>query len=270
MTRLWSSLASAGLMLVLAGGGLDGHAQAVDLLIRNARVIDGTGSPWFVSDVVVDYGRIVALGSNLDVEASQTIDAAGRILAPGFIDVHTHAESGLDRLPRADNFLLDGVTTVVGGNCGGSETDIGEWSRGLTGLGINVATLVGHNSIRRAIMGLDDRAPTERELEQMRAMVEKAMRDGALGFSTGLAATLTGALGFSTGGGFAAVVTGFFGSGTTAFCGRFLMEIGASSSAGGFGPFLVSAGRTSLSQGARGLGLSVGCIISGVLGTLLD
>ncbi len=191
MAKLLKYLSSACLILLLGAGAFEADAQAVDLLIRHARIIDGTGSPWFVGDVAVDDGRIVALGTNLGVDARQVIDAAGRILAPGFIDVHTHAESsgqggGLSNIPRADNFLLDGVTTVVGGNCGGSETDIGEWSRGLTGLGINVATLVGHNSVRSAVMGLDDRPATEPELEQMQALIEKAMRDGAVGFSTGL------------------------------------------------------------------------------------
>ena len=163
----------------------------IDLLIRNARVVDGTGSPWFRSDVAISNGRIVEIGVGLNLAARQTIDAAGRVLAPGFIDVHTHVESsdsrdGLQRLPRADNYLLDGVTTIVTGNCGGSEIDIAAWNESLTGLGINVATLVGHNSVRRAVMGLDDRAPTMRELEQMQALVEQAMRDGAVGFSTGL------------------------------------------------------------------------------------
>ena len=163
----------------------------IDLLIRNARVVDGTGSPWFRSDVAINKGRIVEIGVGLNLAARQTIDAAGRVLAPGFIDVHTHVESsdsrdGLQRLPRADNYLLDGVTTIVTGNCGGSEIDIAAWNESLTGLGINVATLVGHNSVRRAVMGLDDRAPTMRELEQMQALVEQAMRDGAVGFSTGL------------------------------------------------------------------------------------
>lgn len=186
MTASWTRVGMAGALLLLSTGISKIPAQTVDLLVREARVIDGTGSPWFVSDVAVDDGRIVAMGSNLEVEASQTIDAAGRVLVPGFIDVHTHAERGIEELPRADNFLLDGVTTVVGGNCGGSPTDIAEWSRGLTGLGINVATLVGHNSIRRQVMGLEDRSPTALELEQMQALVEKAMKDGAVGFSTGL------------------------------------------------------------------------------------
>lgn len=167
------------------------HAVDVDILIRNARVVDGTGSPWFRSDVAIDDGRIVAVGPAIDAEASETIDAAGRVLAPGFIDVHTHVESsvrraGLERLPRADNFLLDGVTTIITGNCGGSELDIAAYSQRLDGLGINVATLVGHNSVRRAVMGNENRAPTGAELEEMQSLVEQAMQDGAVGFSTGL------------------------------------------------------------------------------------
>lgn len=169
------------------------HAEesSVDLLIQNARVVDGTGNPWFRSDVAISNGRIVDMGVDLRLDARETIDAAGRVLAPGFIDVHTHVESsdrrdGLQRLPRADNYVLDGVTTIVTGNCGGSEIDIAAWNSSLSGLGINVATLIGHNSVRRAVMGLDDRAPTPRELEQMQALVDQAMQDGAVGFSTGL------------------------------------------------------------------------------------
>jgi N-acyl-D-amino-acid deacylase len=166
-------------------------AAPVDLLVRNARVVDGTGSPWFRSDIAIDDGKIVGIGVNLDIDARQTIDAAGRIVAPGFIDVHTHVEAsetreGLQKLPRADNYLLDGVTTIVTGNCGTSEIDVSAWKASLKGLGINVATLIGHNSVRRAVMGLDNRTPTAEELSSMRALVDQAMRDGAVGFSTGL------------------------------------------------------------------------------------
>lgn len=166
-------------------------AADVDLLIKQARVIDGTGSPWFISDVAVDDGKIVALATTLDIDADQVVQAEGRVLAPGFIDVHTHVESseqrdGLQRLPRADNYLLDGVTTIVTGNCGGSEIDVGAWRENLQDLGINVATLIGHNSVRRSVMGLDDRAPTAAEMQEMQSVVEQAMRDGAVGFSTGL------------------------------------------------------------------------------------
>jgi len=166
-------------------------ATGVDLLIEGARVIDGTGSPWFLSDVAISDGRIIAMAPTLDIEAKRVIDARGRVLAPGFIDVHTHVESsdsreGLVKLPRADNYLLDGVTTIVTGNCGSSEIDIPAWRAELQGLGINVATLIGHNSVRRAVVGLDDRAPSPEEMQQMQMLVDKAMRDGAVGFSTGL------------------------------------------------------------------------------------
>ena len=181
------------ILIILVLVSADGIAQGtqVDLLIQNARVVDGTGSPWFRSDVAIDNGRIVGMGATLKIDARQTIDAAGRIVAPGFIDVHTHVESsnsrdGLQRLPRADNYLLDGVTTIVTGNCGGSEIDVAAWNDSLAGLAINVATLVGHNSVRRAVMGLEDRAPTAQELERMQALVDQAMQDGAVGFSTGL------------------------------------------------------------------------------------
>jgi N-acyl-D-amino-acid deacylase len=166
-------------------------AADADLLIRNARIVDGTGSPWFIGDVAVENGRISDLGYNLDVNADEVIDANRRVLAPGFIDVHTHVEAsdsrpGLEGNPRADNFLLDGVTTIITGNCGGSEIDLETWADRLESLGINVATFIGHNSIRREVVGLDDRAPTGDEMAQMKALVGKAMRDGAVGFSTGL------------------------------------------------------------------------------------
>ena len=186
MKKPWMGLGFSVALLMLGMGASGVSAQSVDLLVRQARVIDGTGAPWFMGDVAVADGRIVAVGRNLDVDATRSIDAAGRILAPGFIDVHTHADRGIGDLPRADNFVLDGVTTVIGGNCGGSEVDIAAWSAGLDDLGINVATLVGHNSIRQEVMGLEDRPPTDGELEQMQALVEQAMKDGAVGFSTGL------------------------------------------------------------------------------------
>ena len=121
MKNPWMGLAISGPLLILGMGASGARAQSVDLLVRAARVIDGTGAPWFMGDVAIADGRILAVGRNLDMEATQSIDAEGRILAPGFIDVHTHADRGIGDLPRADNFVLDGVTTAVGGNCGGSE-----------------------------------------------------------------------------------------------------------------------------------------------------
>jgi N-acyl-D-amino-acid deacylase len=166
-------------------------AADFDVLIRNARIVDGTGSPWFRGDVGLRDGRIAAMGTRLAGDAERVVDARERILAPGFIDVHTHIEAspsrdGLEGLPRADNYVLGGVTTLVTGNCGTSEIDIPAWRGRLTGLGINVATLVGHNSVRRAVMARENRAPTDAEMREMEALVEQAMRDGAVGFSTGL------------------------------------------------------------------------------------
>lgn len=189
MRDLFPCLRYTAVVLIFSCGAAFG--ADVDVLIKDARVVDGTGSPWFVSDIAIDDGHIVSLGSNLDLDATEVINAAGRVVAPGFIDVHTHVESsgnrdGLERLPRADNYLLDGVTTIVTGNCGGSEIDVGAYSSRLSDLGINVATLVGHNSIRSTVIGLENRAPTADELREMRALVDKAMRDGAVGLSTGL------------------------------------------------------------------------------------
>ncbi len=118
--RIISRQLTALLILTLAAATVFAQGNQVDLLIQNARVVDGTGSPWFRSDVAINDGRIVDIGVDLNFDASQTIDAAGRVVAPGFIDVHTHVESsasqeGLQGLPRADNYVLDGVTTIVTG-----------------------------------------------------------------------------------------------------------------------------------------------------------
>jgi N-acyl-D-amino-acid deacylase len=163
-------------------------AADYDILIQNARVVDGTGNPWFRADVGIRDGRIGAVGRLEGVSAYRTVDAAGRVLAPGFIDVHTHVEDGIGKVPRGDNYILDGVTTIVTGNCGGSKLGLAEWFADLEqrGLGLNVSTLIGHNTVRREVMGTANRAATAGEIERMQGLVEKAMREGAVGFSTGL------------------------------------------------------------------------------------
>lgn len=163
-------------------------AADYDVLIRNARVIDGAGNPWFRADVAVKEGRIAAVGNLPNASAARTIDARERIVAPGFIDVHVHLEGNVERNPRADNFLLDGVTTAITGNCGGSELNLAQWFDKIAnlGLGINVASLVGHNTVRREVMGTANRLATPGEIQRMQALVDRAMREGAVGFSTGL------------------------------------------------------------------------------------
>lgn len=161
--------------------------QTFDLIIRGGRLVDGTGAPAKDGDVAITGGKIAAVGSLRDATARTTIDARGLVVAPGFIDVHTHADEIADH-PLAEHFVRMGVTTVVAGNCGGSAEDVGKAFATIekTGISINYATLVGHNTVRRAVMGTERRAPTSVELERMQALVTKAMADGAVGFSTGL------------------------------------------------------------------------------------
>jgi N-acyl-D-amino-acid deacylase len=166
---------------------VDARTPAYDLLITNARVIDGSGNPWFRADVAIKDGRIARIGRLSTETATRTIDARGQIVAPGFIDVHTHVES-IYSLPAAENFVRMGVTTLVTGNCGSSTTDVNEFLGRIKDkpLAVNLATLIAHGSVRRRVMGLGDRAPTPEELKQMEGVVEQGMKDGAVGFSTGL------------------------------------------------------------------------------------
>lgn len=163
-------------------------AQQADILIRNGKVLDGTGNSWFYGDIAVRNGKIVAVGKLPSWSATKTIDAKGLIVAPGFIDVHTHIEGDEKKNPTADNFIYDGVTTVVTGNCGLGETNIARYFNMLDSLrlSVNVASLVGHNDVRKAVMGSANRDPDESEMKRMEAIVEQAMKDGAVGLSTGL------------------------------------------------------------------------------------
>jgi N-acyl-D-amino-acid deacylase len=162
-------------------------AQALDLIIRNGRLIDGTGNPAFFADVGIENGRIVTVGK-ITNEANTTIDASGLVVTPGFIDVHTHAEDILDR-PNAENFVRMGVTTLMLGNCGDSVTNIERFLKRVEAISVspNIATLIGHGSIRELAMdGSFNRPPTASELRTMEDLVGQGMNDGAFGLSTGL------------------------------------------------------------------------------------
>ncbi len=163
-------------------------ASPYDILIRNARVVDGSGNPWFRADIGIRDGRIAAIGNLSGSTGYREIDAQNRVVAPGFIDVHTHIEGGIEKVPRGDNYILDGVTTVVTGNCGGSALNVADWFGQIEkgGTGLNVATLIGHNTVRREVMGTANRFATLDEIARMQRLVEKAMQEGAVGFSTGL------------------------------------------------------------------------------------
>ncbi len=163
------------------------QAESFDVIIRHGRVVDGSGNPAFFADVALKDGRIAEIG-RIAGDAKTEIDAKGLIVAPGFIDVHTHADE-IGEMPLAENFVRMGVTTVVVGNCGGSALDVARLFREVeaTNVAINVATLVGHNTVRQKAMGGSfDRPPTPEELAKMKSLVEQAMKDGAVGLSTGL------------------------------------------------------------------------------------
>jgi len=162
-------------------------AETFDVLILNGRIVDGSGNPAYFADIGIKQGRIAAIGK-LEGKAKTVIDALGLIVAPGFIDVHTHADE-IARHPLAENFLRMGVTTLVVGNCGGSTTNVGKFFREIERkkVSANVATLIGHNTVREKAMGGSfDRPPTAAEFERMKKHVDQAMRDGAVGLSTGL------------------------------------------------------------------------------------
>ena len=162
-------------------------AQDYDLVLRGGRVADGTGNPAVLADVAVKGGRISAVG-RVTGTAKRTVDVKGMVVAPGFVDTHTHAE-GIEDQPLAENFLRMGVTTLVLGHCGGSRLNLGEYFKELeaTNISPNVCSLIGHNTVRRQAMGGSFlRPPTEAELAQMKGHVEQAMKDGAVGLATGL------------------------------------------------------------------------------------
>jgi N-acyl-D-amino-acid deacylase len=159
-----------------------------DVLIRNGRVIDGTGNSWYYGEVAVSNGKIVAVGRHTGYTGTKTIDATGLVIAPGFIDVHGHIESGIFENPTADNYIYDGVTTVITGNCGSSARDLQNFFRRVDSIrpSINVASLIGHNTVRAQVMNRDNRTPSPAEQQQMELLVEQAMKAGAVGLSTGL------------------------------------------------------------------------------------
>lgn len=164
------------------------YSQQADILIKNGKIVDGTGNSWILGDVAVKNGKIIAKGHLDSWTAPKIIDATGLIVCPGFIDVHTHIENLEKKDPEAKNFVYDGVTTVITGNCGDSHTDIKKYFNYLDSLktSINIGSLVGHNDVRKAVMGTANRTPTEEEMQKMETIVERAMQDGAVGFSTGL------------------------------------------------------------------------------------
>ena len=160
-----------------------------DLIIRNGYILDGSGNPWFRADLGIVDDRIEAVGGLDNAAAKREIDAAGLYVAPGFIDVHSHAGNGLDTPDRsaAEPLLAQGITTVMVNPDGGGAIDLPAQRAALIrdGLGVNVGQMAPHGSIRRAVMGLEDRLATPEELDRMSVLVRRAMEAGAFGLSSG-------------------------------------------------------------------------------------
>jgi dihydroorotase/N-acyl-D-amino-acid deacylase len=191
MTRGLLLAASAAVVAVAA---LVPAQSGYDVIIRNARVMDGTGNPWFLADIALRGDAIAGIASRISEPAARTIEAGGLVVAPGFIDIHVHAflpapaVHPIVEVPTADNFVRQGVTTLIGGPDGSAPIPLRPVFDQLekTGIVPNLGSFVGHGSIREAVMGTVNRAPTLAELEQMRGLVRGGMRDGAFGMSTGL------------------------------------------------------------------------------------
>jgi N-acyl-D-amino-acid deacylase len=178
------------------------HTPSLDLLIRGGTIVDGSGGPRTRNDVGIQGDRIAMIGDLANAHAKTTINADGLIVCPGFIDMHTHSDRSLLEDGLAQSAIRQGATTHVIGNCGSSPAPVAEpvtlYGHSIRtyadylgalkahGTSINVCGLVGHNSIRRAVMGSQDRKPTAGELRRMQDHVDEAMRAGAVGLSTGL------------------------------------------------------------------------------------
>ncbi len=172
----------------------------LDILFKNGQVLDGTGNPCFYADVGIKDGKIVALGKMKENRAAaRVIDISGQIISPGFIDMHTHAYDRVrdetawvgknEKRFCAPNFVSQGVTTLVSNMCGGGPTDIQKQREALTarGTGPNVTLFIGHNAVRRQVMGKDFQRPASpEEIQKMKELVHTAMEDGAFGMSSGL------------------------------------------------------------------------------------
>jgi N-acyl-D-aspartate/D-glutamate deacylase len=194
--RIRAMLAAAAVAAAawLAGASLLAQQQPAplrfDTLIRNAHVFDGNGNPWIRADVGIIGDRIRAVGELEGATSTRTIDAAGLALAPGFIDVHSHAGGGLatQALKHGTPLLAQGITTVIINPDGGGPTDLGDQRARFArqGIGVNVGLMAPHGSIRQAVMGMSDRDPDSEQLAQMVDMVRRGMRAGAFGLSSGL------------------------------------------------------------------------------------
>jgi dihydroorotase/N-acyl-D-amino-acid deacylase len=166
--------------------------ERYDLVLRNGLIVDGSGAAPYRGDIAIRGDRIVRIAAAIANPATRVVDVGGEAIAPGFVDIHVHATrgtaQGLFEVPTADNYIRQGVTTIMDGPDGGSPIPIGPFVAKLEGLpkSINIGTFIGQGSIREAVIGLANRPATSEELDKMRDLVAQGMRDGAFGLSSGL------------------------------------------------------------------------------------
>lgn len=184
----------AGILLVLASTRV-AIAQTpppvdADILLRGGQILDGTGSPAVAADVAIIGDRIVAVGQLTPGKIGETIDCTGLIIAPGFIDLHNHSDESIvaDETRTAENYIRQGCTTLVTGNCGGGAVDVAKYLAEIDahGAGTNIAHLIPHGSTRALVLGRRQVDPTPEELAKLQELVDKGMREGAWGIATGL------------------------------------------------------------------------------------
>jgi N-acyl-D-amino-acid deacylase len=188
MFKRWLIIISALIMMMFSLAG--SKSGKFDILVKNGKIIDGTGNPWFYGDIGITGDTIAEIGDLSGKTAAKTIDAKGLAVSPGFIDMHTHCDEGLGRSDANANlnYLIQGTTTVVTGNCGDGTFEIAEtknkWEK--QGIGTNAVHLVGFGTVRRLVMGVEPHDATPEELDKIKEIVRQAMREGAWGMSTGL------------------------------------------------------------------------------------
>ncbi len=175
-------------LFAVLSGVLFAQPDRFDLLITGGRIVDGSGTPWYLADIGIRGDTIAAIGVLDTASAPVRIDARGLVAAPGFIDIHSHGRRGIFSVPTAENYLREGVTTIIEGPDGSSPLPLGPFFDRLrqTPISINFGAFVGQGSIRQEVMGLANRRATPEEIGRMKALAAQAMRDGAFGISTGL------------------------------------------------------------------------------------
>lgn len=187
MRKLTIIAGIAGVLLIFAHSP-KAQGPVFDLVLKNGRIVDGSGSPWYRGDIAIRGDAIAKIAASITESATRVIDVEGQVIAPGFIDIHTHSRNGIFQVPTAENYVRQGVTTLIEGPDGSSPVPLKPFFDRLEALpkSVNIGSFIGQGTVRSAVIGNANRKPTGEELEKMRSLVEQGMKDGAFGLSSGL------------------------------------------------------------------------------------